>query len=332
MKVSILIPVHNAAPFLKECLNSILAQSYTDWELIAIDDFSTDTSYEILKSYADKNDNIQVFKNNQKGIIPALRLAYSKSKGQLITRMDADDIMPKIKLETLSQLLIKSGPGHLAVGMVKYFSSEGLGEGYLKYENWLNDLTSRQSNFSEIYKECCIPSPCWMCYREDLESCGAFNPDLYPEDYDLAFRFRNAGLKIVSSPEVLHLWRDHPVRSSRTDDNYKDNRFLELKAHQFLCSDYNPDKELIIWGLGKKGKQLAKLLLAKDIDFAWITNNENKIGKDIYGKIVESETALQSLSNSQILVLVANEEEQLEIKKRLANIKSTSHVDSFLFC
>ena len=117
-----------------------------------------------------------------------LKFAYSKSKGNYITRMDSDDIMVPEKLELMVNALQKSGDGHIALGQVSYFSKDGISDGYYSYEKWLNKLTRAGSNYSEIYKECVIPSPCWMVSRKDFDLCGGFNSDIYPEDYDLAFR------------------------------------------------------------------------------------------------------------------------------------------------
>ena len=153
------MPVKNAEPFLNDCIESILSQTDENWELLAVDDGSSDNSYQTLKSYADKDSRIQALRNSGSGIISALRLAYENSSGNLITRMDADDKMDSQKLEILKRNLNSSGKGHIAIGLVKYFSETTLGDGYLKYESWLNDLTSVGANYSDIYKECVIPSP-----------------------------------------------------------------------------------------------------------------------------------------------------------------------------
>ena len=81
--------------------------------------------------------------------------------------MDSDDIMTPNKLEVLHNTLTYNGEGHLAIGQVKYISHTIVSEGYLAYENWLNALTAEGTNYSAIYKECVIPSPCWMVYRSD---------------------------------------------------------------------------------------------------------------------------------------------------------------------
>ena len=97
--ISILMPVKNAALFLRECLDSIVNQEESNFELIAVDDHSTDSSLKILEEYQKKDPRIQVYKNKEHGIIAALRLAYKKSSGILITRMDSDDIMSLHKLK-----------------------------------------------------------------------------------------------------------------------------------------------------------------------------------------------------------------------------------------
>ena len=185
--ISIVVPFKNTSLFIKECLDSIVNQTYKNWELIIIDDHSNDASNSMVQSFAQNDTRIQLYKNTGHGIIDALQLAYSKSKGSLITRMDSDDIMTLDKLQVMHDDLVLNGKGHVATGLVKYFSEEGINDGFSNYETWLNTLTKNGLNYTEIYKECVIASPCWLLYREDFEKCGAFNSSIYPEDYDLVF-------------------------------------------------------------------------------------------------------------------------------------------------
>lgn len=330
--ISILMPVKNTDLFLVECLESIVNQIETNWELIVVDDHSTDKSRSILEEYSSKDHRIQVFKNSGSGIIEALRLAYSKSKGGLITRMDSDDIMSLDKLEILKTNLLKSGRGHIALGLVKYFSEKELGEGFKNYELWLNGLISTGTNFEGIYKECVIPSPCWMVFREDLDLSEAFIPNDYPEDYDLVFRFYLYELKPIACNKVLHFWRDYATRTSRTDIHYADNTFLEIKLKYFLQLDYNKNKNLVIWGAGSKGKSLAKKLLERKINFHWICDNPKKIGKHIYDQKMLSFTELNRIENSQSIITVANLKAQEEISNYFKKLKCKPYSDYFFFC
>ncbi|TXB65967.1 glycosyltransferase family 2 protein [Vicingus serpentipes] len=330
--VSIIMPVKNTSKHLKECLDSTLNQSYSNWELLAVDDSSSDNSFQILTDYSIKDNRIKVFRNNGSGIIPALQLGYSKCLGNFITRMDSDDIMVDDKLYVMVNQLIENGVGNIALGLVRYFSEEGIGEGFSRYEQWLNGLISKGDSFKEIYKECVIPSPCWMMQREDFEKCGGFTSEIYPEDYDLAFRFYQNKLKCIPSEKVLHHWRDYPTRTSRTHEHYADSSFIEIKLHHFLELDYDVNKKLVVWGAGKKGKLIAELLLKRNIPFSWICDNPKKIGKDIYNQKLLSFTELENIENNQSIVTVASPTAQKEIQRYFAVRERLPMVDYFFFC
>jgi glycosyltransferase involved in cell wall biosynthesis len=330
--ISILIPFKNTERFLEECLRSIQKQSYTNWELHIVDDHSSDRSTEIVESYANNDARIHLHFNSGNGIIEALKTAYKHAKGTFITRMDSDDIMTTNKLEQMQQNLQIYGVGHLALGQVKYFSKTGIGAGYKRYETWLNTLTANGSNFEEIYKECVIPSPCWMVYKTDFESCGGFNSDIYPEDYDLAFRFYKHGLKCIPSNDVLHYWRDYAVRTSRVDAHYAENSFLDLKVNYFLELSRVNAQQLILWGAGAKGKKVAQLLLERKIAFEWVCDNPKKIGKAIYGQVLKSFNYLDTLHNFQSIICVANPEAQVEIEAYFKSREMAAMHDYFFFC
>ncbi|WP_405293409.1 glycosyltransferase [Algibacter sp. Ld11] len=330
--VSILIPFKNTGTYLKPCLTSIINQSYTNWELLIIDDGSTDNSFEIVNSFALKDARIQLYKNIGNGIINALQLAFSKSTGELITRMDSDDIMQPNKIEVLANNLMAYGKQHVALGLVNYFAEDGIKDGYKSYELWLNGLTKTGANFTEIYKECVIPSPCWMVYRSDFIACDAFNPNLYPEDYDLAFRFYKHEFKCIPCNEVLHNWRDYNTRTSRTHVHYAENHFIDIKLKYFLELDYNPEKILVIWGAGKKGKNIAKKLIEKNMAFEWICDNPNKIGRDIYGVILKPFNYLSEVAQAQSIITVANKTEQKEILEYMNGLNLKPITDYVFFC
>ena len=305
--ISILMPVKNAAPYIEECIQSIIEQTFTNWELIAINDHSTDSSENIIRKHSALDTRIKLHHNIDSGIINALKLAYSKSNGSFITRMDADDIMNPNKLSALLNHLQVKGKGWVVTGCVKYFSSKKqLNEGYQQYENWINALTKKENNYTEIYKECVIPSPCWMLNKDDLDKIGGFNSSIYPEDYDLAFRMYYGGIQITGVKDVLHLWRDYPERTSRNDPNYSNNAFPLIKTHYFLKHELKNNEDLILWGAGKKAKAIAKIFIEKKVIFRWITNNPKKIGKHIYGqKIINTDNILIS-DNSQVIIAIAS--------------------------
>jgi len=327
--VSIIMPARNAEAHLAECLDSIIAQTYSDWRLTVVDDHSTDNTPAILESYSQRHPNkIRVLKNEGVGIIPALRLAYAHSAGVYVTRMDADDIMPINKLQVL-KAAIGGRQGYLTTGQVRYISDSVLGEGYRKYQDWLNTLTLANDNFADIYKECPIASPNWLVHREDLDKLGAFESQVYPEDYDLCFRFLQAGLILNNSAEVTHIWRDHPDRASRTDDNYSDNRFTKIKVDWFLRLHRNQSKPLCLWGAGPKGKSIAKELNNHKVSYTWVSNNPNKHGKDIYDVKIKPTDMLATITSCQIIIAISQRGTSKEIA---LNLNSMDKPEVFRFC
>jgi glycosyltransferase involved in cell wall biosynthesis len=330
--ISILIPFKNTATYLPECLESIRQQSYTNWEVCAVNDHSSDTSMELLESWSQRDPRFKVATNPGTGIISALRKALEMSSGKLITRMDSDDIMVDDKLERLATPLLQTGLGHLAIGGVRYFSERGIGAGYARYERWLNDLTAAGNNYSELYKECVIPSPCWMTFREDLLLSGAFNEDRYPEDYDLAFRFYKAGLKCLPCNEILHNWRDYDERTSRNHEHYAQNYFLKIKLHYFLELHHQALRPLTLWGAGAKGKEIARDLTAKNVPFHWLCDNPKKIGKKIYDIPLLHFNEIEKMDNPQCIITVANEDAQDEIRAFMQQRAYQSMQDYFFFC
>ncbi len=325
------MPVKNAEPFLIECIESILNQSETNWELIAVNDHSSDSSKQILTDFAKKDQRIRVFDNIENGIIPALKTAYTNSSGNFISRMDADDRMPPNKLGALKGILLKSGKGHVATGKVSYFSADELSDGFKKYEEWLNQLCDNQTHWNEIYKECVVPSPCWMIYREDFEKCDGFNSTIYPEDYDLVFRFYKANFKVIPSHEILHYWRDHNERASRNLPQYQENGFFKLKVTYFIELDYDKNRPLVLWGAGKKGKIVAKLLQQKQIPFEWVSNNPNKHGKEIYNQLMASFESILKKDNPQVLINVAQKNAKEEIIDFLGRLELKEGKDYWFF-
>lgn len=314
------MPVKDTAPYLDDCLSSIVAQTFADWELIAVNDQSSDNSLKILTDFAKRDNRVKVFTNPSPGLLKALRFGYNQTTGELIHRMDSDDKMPLKKLQLMVEAWQKNGKGSLITGGTEYFKDKGeVGDGFKRYDAWLREVARRQSHAIEMYRECVIPSNCWLVHRIDFDSVGGFEPATFPEDYDLCFRFITKGLTIIGLDEVLHLWRDREDRISRNWEVYRDNRFFELKVNYFFNYSRQSERPLALWGAGKNGKDLAKLIQQHEKQFTWISNNENKIGRDIYGIVLDDMNVLQTHENPQIIIAVASPEDQKEIDVQMIN-------------
>ena len=102
---SIIVPVYNVAPYLRECLDSVLAQTFTDWECLCVDDGSTDDSGVILDEYAQKDPRFRVFHKPNGGVSSARNLALDNAKGEWIWFVDGDDIIAHKALRVLFDLI-----------------------------------------------------------------------------------------------------------------------------------------------------------------------------------------------------------------------------------
>ncbi len=311
-ELSILMSIYNAEPFLEACLESIVSQSYTKWELLVADDFSHDRSVDILAKFATQDSRIKIHQHANKGLIPALSYLEPHINGKLVTRMDADDLMPTNKLEKLVGEAKKHGPGAVITGKVKYFSSgKFLNEGYLNYESWLNSLIDQQDFWSDIYKECVIASPNWVIHKSDLELCGGICSERYPEDYDLCFRWYLHQLKVVGVDHVSHLWRDHSLRTSRHSELYRDNTFLSIKAHYFSLIDAQKHEHIVLMGAGKKGKTLAQCFDQRGLKFSWVSNNKKKTGHIIHGHELQDVNSFKFEVDTAVIVATTQDREEI---------------------
>lgn len=330
--VSIIMAAKDTAPYIEACLDSICAQTYPHWELIVVNDHSSDATPEIVAQYARKDPRIKLVHSERKKLIPALKEGYPHLKGELLNRMDSDDKMPHDKLEVMVREWLKWGKGHIVAGGTEHFVDEGeVGGGFRRYEQWLNEVAREERHWEEIYRECVIPSHCWLLHRDDFEAVGGFEPEVYPEDYDLCFRFYQAGLKVHGIDKVLHYWRDRSDRISRTWEEYEDNRYYALKLRYFQMIDWDSSRPLVLWGAGKNGKDLAKLLLQLGLPFTWVCDNSKKIGLQVYDQLMNAPAQVLKLDAPQVIVAVSSPEGQEEIRQKLAEWNKLQGQDYWFF-
>lgn len=304
MLISILMPFKNAAPWLEETVRSIQQQEYRDWELLAVNDHSSDYSLEILLELAKTDPRIQVLDNPGQGIIPALQTAFSHAKGGAITRMDADDCMPTKRLKNMLEALLEQGPKTVLTGKVEYFPAP-ISDGYQKYATWLNARVDCADHFTHIFRECVVASPNWMLFRADAEEFSIFQQLQYPEDYDMVFQWYTAGFTIQGIDETTLLWREHPARTSRNSEVYAQASFFQLKLDWFCRIHSNALESLALFGAGDKGKIVAAYLQERGIPFTWYDLNYSKYGAGLHGIPIHNPDEVQE-ANALICVYLDN--------------------------
>ena len=125
---SIIIPVYNVAPYLRECLDSVLAQTFTDWEAICVDDGSTDGSGAILDEYAAKDSRFRVFHQSNAGVSAARNRGLDEAKGEWIWFVDSDD---KIKPYALERFFGYEPKADIVFFSMELFYADGFAKHYI---------------------------------------------------------------------------------------------------------------------------------------------------------------------------------------------------------
>lgn len=209
--VSVIMPVYNAGKFLVEAIKSIRNQTYENWELLAVNDGSTDNSWPVLQKLAKKDKRIRLFdlKGNF-GLGYAANFAINKSRGKFLARFDADDIMPKNRLKLQVNYLI-SHPEILAVGgqcVLINDKNQNLGKKIFP----LTDNKIRKMAFSTMS----LQAGSMMINRSKLPKNFKYYSvsHLYFEDHELLFKLLLLG-NVANLSEILLYYRQHNENSTK---------------------------------------------------------------------------------------------------------------------
>lgn len=206
--ISVLMPVYNGAGFLAAAVDSVLAQTVTDFELIAIDDGSSDGSSDLLQQLAARDQRVRVVRQDNQGIVASLNRALSLASAPLVARMDADDICRPDRFAKQIAFLDRHPEIAAVSGAMDVIDEAG---GYLRTEAF---PTLPDAVDSELLYRSCVCHPAVMARTAALRSVGGYRKNLqYAEDYDLWLRLAEVG-KIANLPDVLLSYRLHTVKIS----------------------------------------------------------------------------------------------------------------------
>jgi glycosyltransferase involved in cell wall biosynthesis len=283
--VSIVLPFRDAAATLPACLDSIERQTLASFELLAIDDGSTDQSAAIVGARAANDPRIRLLAPGRVGLVAALNLGLAAARAPLVARMDADDLMHAERLAAQRDALAQRPDLALVASQVELFPAELVRAGYREYARWQNQLLSSDDLASNIYVESPFAHPSVMLRREVFERVGPYADGPFPEDYDLWLRMHAAGLRMAKLPRTLLHWRERPDRASRVDPRYARAAFDRLRA-RYLARDarLGAGRPLVVWGAGRPTRLRAKLLIDQGVELdAWVDIDPNKIGRTVWG-------------------------------------------------
>jgi teichuronic acid biosynthesis glycosyltransferase TuaG len=206
-RVSVIVPAHNAAPFIEQTIASVREQTYRDWEVVAVDDGSSDGTWELLQA---ADPRVRSFRRERAGgPATARNLALDNATGEFVAFLDADDLLLPRYLE--SQLgcyeAASRGPGR-SVGLVSCDARIMIEDEYASYTH-LQRIPDRHAPITlervlrrnPIYGACLVPTLVG-------EAVGWFDPELFgTEDFGLWIKILEAGYRAVLNEEVLAVYR-----------------------------------------------------------------------------------------------------------------------------
>lgn len=291
--ISILLPARNEERLLPAALASLLRQTLSDWELVAIDDGSHDATGEILDIAAGNDPRIRVIRRPPEGLVAALNAGLEACRAPLVARMDGDDICHPQRLERQAAHLAAHAETTLVACRVRHVPRQQLSDGMRAYEQWQNSLLDHDEIMRDLYVESPFTHPSVMFRRKAVLGMGGYRACGWPEDYDLWLRLARGGARFARLAETLLYWRDRPERLTRTADDYTFTAFRACKAHHLRQTFLGGVDEVTLWGAGIEGKSWRQALRAEGVAVRrWIEVDPRKLGQVIHGAPVVGISAL----------------------------------------
>jgi len=263
-RFSVVVPAFNAASTLAETLDAILAQTFTDWECIVVDDGSTDQTPHLAETYADKDLRIRVIRQANQGTAGAYNTGVSTANGELVVICSADDVLLPEHLSTMSSFVAQE-PGHDIYTSNGYFWWPGdspevfypSGEG-----DWADSPTLADTicslELADVIRLCFYSVG--ATYRRGLYAAvGGYRHGVYGEDYDFWLRAMASGARHRYLPRPLSLHRvSRTQKSASLEVVYRsDIRLLTDLQHDFELSE--ADQRAIAESIQQRERKIALL-------------------------------------------------------------------------
>ncbi|PHS68219.1 MAG: glycosyl transferase family 2 [Methylophaga sp.] len=204
IQLSVLMTVYNAELYLNEAVESILNQSYSDFEFIIINDGSTDSSLSILKNYAQLDKRIKLITRENKGIVASRNELLYMASGKYIAIMDSDDISHPQRLQKQLAFLSKNEEYYIVGCQDLLIDPEGLAIKTINNKYQHEEVDAANLRFDEFQT-----LNAYMTITKELLNIGGYrNKVIYAEDRDVFLRMAEVG-KVSVFPEVLYSYRQH---------------------------------------------------------------------------------------------------------------------------
>lgn len=232
--VSVIIPCYNTEQYVAEALESVLAQTLSNFEVIVMDDGSIDNTWKVLQDYAKKDERIRIFSQKNQNVTWARVNAIQHAKGQYLFFLDSDDKIAPVALAEFSDYLNQNPDISVVYSKSEYF------------EAWHGEIWSQENPVLKdiLLRHCLGVGPSVMVRKSDYALVGGYDTNLtYGEDWDLYISLLKHGKKFYQIPKVLFFYRIRNNKSSITNtaDGIKiSENFLKIYTkHHLLYQEYD---------------------------------------------------------------------------------------------
>lgn len=227
-KITVLMPVYNNESYINEAIDSVLNQTFSDFQLLIIDDGSTDNSVSLIKQYDDSRINL-VEKDDNTGLIDCLNLGMSLANGQYIARMDGDDISVADRLDKQLAILENSSEIKVCGCWLKTFGDK---EELIKHKEFHDEIVAN------MLLHCSMTMGSVMFERKALEGYQFDKDKVHVEDYDFWSRIAWS-CKFYNIQEVLYLYRVHHKQVSTVYKQIQVEGDIAIKLFLFKKIKYD---------------------------------------------------------------------------------------------
>jgi len=326
--ISVLLPCFDAEATLPAAVESIRAQTFEDWELILVDDGSTDGSAAVAALLAREDPRVRVITQPHSGIVGALAAASAEARAPFLARMDADDVAHPERFAKQLQCMADDERIGLCGTQVRMVGGQ-IGYGRRRYEAWINALLTHEAMARELFVECPIPHPTFLMRRDAFEEVGGYQDRGWAEDYDLCMRLFEAGARFGKVAEPLLDWTESATRLSMTSPRYSPERFRALKRHYLFRTYLRDRRRFYQWGAGEVGKPWLREWTAHRPE-AVVDIHPRKIGRTIHGTRVIDPEDLPGPGDAYVVVAVGAPGAREEIRAWLQP-RGYRELDHYLF-
>lgn len=331
--ISVLMSVYNGERFIAESIDNILNQTFKDFELIIINDGSTDNTENIIKGFKDQRIKLYNLKENL-GVGVALQFGLSKVQGKYFAKADADDLNHPDRLLKQKTFLDTHPDISLVKSLIEYFPHNKLIEKSHNYlykktvlEKEKNLVISSKDIKEKLYWSCCVPHVTIMAHSNIIKEVGYNNLRIW-EDYDLLYQLNKMGCKMATIEAILVKVRISDTSTTAITDNKDFVQVMYGIKKEEINNLFNNKSDVYIWGSGSQGRNISAVLTEHNLDFVgFIDSNENKQGLKIGDKTVFPPCILKSKSQNKIIV--ASQPGKFEIVDFLKN-KGYQHLKDFV--